>query len=233
MRPRIFADVPLRQCFVGYIDILGFGKLVCDSLERAQTLYDDILRTNDLLPTNGAWQTRPDDRIDITAVSDSFLVVGEEIQPVASWCAGIQRVVMSSHLLVRGGIGYGRHLQKNIHEKGRSRHHVLAISEALVFAAGEEKRRDRPPCGITLHSSVPAKPIEELDAGRSSNSQRVIVYWEGSWLINPFGKTDAIEEARLVKMREQHRGTAEAYKYDWLFEFFQQIKADHPLRPQK
>jgi hypothetical protein len=124
----------------------------------------------DLLPSEGHRQTYPSG-VEITAASDSFLVVDEHLQPVANWCSGIVVGAIRAHLLVPGSIAFGRQFQQNIHAKGKSRHYLLAVSEALVLAAGDEKRKS-PPCCVTLDSSVSKEAIRELDSESRLAKQR-------------------------------------------------------------
>src|SRR5260370_32733612 len=146
-----FSEVPVRYCYVGYVDILGFSDVVLRDLDRAKRIYEEILKDVALMPADG-WHIHPVD-VEITALSDTFVLVSDSLQEVANWSSSVLIGAMRQSMLVRGSIAYGRHVHQNAHMSGKSRHHVLVVSEALVRAAADERHRKTPPTGITLHES--------------------------------------------------------------------------------
>src|SRR5205085_10967654 len=127
---------------------LGFSSLIRSDFERAQADYVEILLDLSLIDRAGKLKVFPK-HVEITAASDSFLIVGDELQHVANWCSSVQVAAIRTGRLARGGIAYGRHIQRSVHSEGGSRHHLLVVSEALVNAVDEERKKGRPPCGVT------------------------------------------------------------------------------------
>jgi hypothetical protein len=227
-----FAQLDPSSCYLGFVDLLGFSSLVLEDFDRARTVYDAILKGTSLLPEPGPVQTRPSG-VDITAGSDSFVVVGQRLQHVANWSSGIQVAAMRVGMLVRGSIAFGRHVQQNVHRDGTSRHHTLLVSEALTRAVADESHRKDPPCGITLDPSVPPEAIAELDAPLQRARQRSIVFKGGRWMTNPFGAFE-IQWARpkLDAMLEEHRDSCHRAKYEWMLELYRDVSEDRPLKPE-
>jgi hypothetical protein len=222
-----FADLPTQHCYVGYLDILGFSKLVRTDFEGARAAYQQILDDAALVPKNrGLQEVRPAN-VEITAASDSFMIVGSSLRDVANWCSGVVVGAIRASLLVRGSIAYGRHVQQNAHKNGKSRHHVLVVSEALSLAVDDEKSRKTPPCGVTLEASVQKDAIRDLDGRWPLATQRAILSRDGRWITNPFGKAElAWAEPILQQMLEGNRGTAHESKYQWLLDLFAEVRSN-------
>lgn len=243
--PERFRDLPSRQCYLGYLDILGFSDLVRNDFDRAKDAYDTIIEDAALRgqvhPSSGP-SSSP---LEITAVSDSFVIAGDELQAVANWCSGLLVGAIREHLLARGSIAYGRHVQQNLHGQGSSRHHTLIVSEALVWAVEDEKRSSHtrgrwlwkprtmgPPCGVTLHRSVPAQALQDLDGKPQLAKQRAIVFKDGRWVVNPYdGATLRWIKKDLQQMFDENCGGPHEPKYRWMLELYAAVERNEPLRP--
>jgi hypothetical protein len=225
------AESPVTNCYVGFVDLLGFSALVRSNFERAHEEYVRILLDLSLINRGGNFRVFPKG-VEITAASDSFMIVGDELQDVANWCSSVQVAAIRSGLLSRGGIAYGRHVQRNAHSEGGSRHHLFVVSGALANAAYEERRDGRPPCGVTLHESITSQAIDALDGKPQLAKQRSILFKDGCWMTNPFGP-DVLHwvEPRLREMRDEPSNAKHVGKYDWLLGLFNAVKANEHLRP--
>jgi|SRR4051812_42063369 hypothetical protein len=228
---RVSGEMRARNCYVGYVDLLGFSSLVRSDFERAQADYVEILLGLSLIDRTGKLKIFPR-HVEITAASDSFLIVSDELHHVANWCSSVQIAAIRTGRLARGGIAYGRHIQRNVHSEGSSRHHLLVVSEAVVNAVDEERKESRPPCGVTLHASVSTQAIEALDGKLQLAKQRSIVFKDGCWIANPFG-ADVLHwvEPKLREMRDDPSNAKHVGKYEWLLDLFNAVKANTELRP--
>jgi hypothetical protein len=225
-----FSGIATRHCYVGYVDILGFSDVVMRDFDRAKYIYEEILKDVALVPAGG-WQIHPVD-VEISALSDTFVLVSDSLQEVANWSSSVLIGAMRQLMLVRGSIAYGKHVQQNAHMSGKSRHHVLVVSEALVRAATDERDRKTPPCGITLHESIPSDAIATLDADARSYtaSQRAILFRDGRWITNPFDPASIHwAEPVLRRMLDDHRGSVHELKYQWLLDLLIDIKQNKAL----
>jgi len=133
---------------------------------------------------------------------------------------------------VRGGIARGKHVQQNLHERGDSRHHVFAVSEALVRAAAEERRKEPPPCGITLdESSITLEEISAFDLPEYQATQRAVLFRNRRWIVNPFS-AGIIRWAkpRLDALLSEYRGTSHSPKYEWMLDLLNDVSSNQRLR---
>src|SRR6267378_2634982 len=101
------------------------------------------------------------------------------------------------------------------------------VSEALSLAAEDEKSRKTPPCGVTLHASLPKEAIQDLDGQPLLAKQRAILFRDGRWITNPFGGAElAWAEPVLQQMLEAHRGSSHEPKYKWLLDLFADVRSN-------
>jgi hypothetical protein len=123
-------------------------------------------------------------------------------------------------LLVRGGVGFGRHIEKS----GEGR--LQVVSQALVKAVQTEKRTNFP-C-VALDESVVTD--ESWWPREVPNQHRGLLYFEGIRLVNPcnlgWGQSAGM---RVVQLRELHPTHAE--KHDWFLRLHSAIMDDEPLVP--
>jgi hypothetical protein len=122
--------------------------------------------------------------------------------------------------LVRGGIGYGKHIE--VSDKGN----LYVVSQALVQAVEVEKII-KYPC-VALHESVQVPAdcwISEIE-----NLYRGLLYFDGIRLVNPFnmawGESAAIRVNMMLDECPEHRP-----KYEWFLKLFNAVMSDKPLIP--
>src|SRR5260370_21901072 len=108
-----FSEVPVRSCYVWYVDILGFSDVVLRDLDRAKRIYEEILKDVALMPADG-WHIHPVD-VEITALSDTFVLVSDSLQEVANWSSSVLIGAMRQSMLVRGIIAYRRAVHHYTH----------------------------------------------------------------------------------------------------------------------
>jgi hypothetical protein len=128
---------------------------------------------------------------------------------------------LSCHCLLRGGIAFGSHLEAT-HEG-----HFFMLSEPLVIAAGLEKEVKMP--AVVLHDS--AVPIFDYRAMLSVPAlHRSILYFEGRWIISPFGIMwfrSAVEHVReMLTEYPEHRE-----KFEWFLRLCDAVGTNQPLIP--
>ena len=74
---------------MGYLDLLGFSRLVQIDFEHAKGVYDENVSKAQLRDSDGLWQVHPVDVGTSRLLRNSFIVVGEKFQDVANWCSGL------------------------------------------------------------------------------------------------------------------------------------------------
>jgi hypothetical protein len=206
--------VPEKR-YVAFIDILGFGKQIIDNLEETINIYQKIL--NDLRIVEIL-----DSCVSVQIYSDSMLLTSTKLMPLANVVNAVLMQTLRCGFLVRGGIGYGEHVESS------NGPNFYVISQALVNAVEVEKTI-KYPC-VAFHESVHI-PEKYWNAELSTYS-RTILHFDGISLISPlniFWGTSAISiVTRLSERYPEHK-----QKYDWFLNLCSAIVRGDDMIPNK
>jgi len=198
---RPFNGVKTTEKFVAFVDILGFGRQILNDFQNTLKIYTDILNSTVIK------YLQKD--VSLQIYSDSFLLTSEKLGPLIGMCQALQWQTLFNDCLVRGGIGFGKHIeiQKN--------NDFYVISQALVQAVEVEKNI-KFPC-VALHNNIviPQKwwnphvhPVE-----------RGLMFFEGIRLVSPFsiywGESAMVRVSNLKDDYPEH-----SEKYDWFLRLY-------------
>lgn len=207
----VLAGIDPENRFVAFVDVLGFGGRILRDFDGAFQSYRALL---------DQWRTvwRAGPGVGVTIYSDSVLLTAETLRPLTLAVNTLCFASLMSDALVRGGIGFGKHLE--VHEA----RNVYVVSEALTRAVDVEKRVSVPCVG--LHDSVDVPP----DWWAIPSSQRPVIHFEGLTLVNPFGafwfRSAAGRVQVLMERHPEHHG-----KHDWFLRLYASVESNAPLVP--
>lgn len=157
--------------YVAYLDILGWSKTVLKNPQDAMARYDGIL---------GFWEDVPHELgadTTIRAFSDSIVVVSGKLGPVLQAANTLQFTALIHDCLLRGGIAHGLHAERS----AEGQLHVVSVP--LIPAAQLEQAVEAP--AVVVHES--AMPDVDIATWRTIPPfQRLLLYWRGQWILNPF-----------------------------------------------
>lgn len=210
---RLLARREPTQTFVGFIDLLGFGHRVEHEFQSTLELYDDL--THELRSVGP--RVLANVRLDV--LSDSILLSASDLASVVQAVRLSWSTITRYEFLARGGIAVGLHVEASA-ENSR-----YIVSQALVRAVQQEKAIKHP-C-VALCDLVPPP---EAFVPYDSNIERPLLWYEGSWIVNPlslFWGTSAIGHAEdLLSRYPAHRT-----KYEWFIELGKAVLRPTPLIP--
>ena len=213
---RPFRSAIAEEHYVAFVDILGFGKQVKDNYYHILNVYDEIINR---IRRDEDW--REDTLLRI--FSDSLILSSKNIGKVISAVNLIHMLTLFDNCLIRGGIGYGNHIE--VSDIGN----LYVVSQALVQAVEVEKSI-KYPC-VALHESIEVPLAWWLpDMPGISNFLRKIIYFEGINLINPFNiawGTSASGRVRVLATQYPEHNE----KYNWFVRLYDAVKKDEPLIP--
>jgi hypothetical protein len=210
---RLFSSSVPQQRYVAFVDVLGFGAHILRDFEGAFSLYKQLLQE-----WHGIWRPGVGHEVAVTIYSDALLLTTSDLRELTLAVNGLSFVSLMNNTLVRGGIGFGKHVE--VHEGGD----VYVVSEALTRAVEVEKHV-RFPC-VGLHESVDVPS----DWWSLPNIARPIIHFEGTTLVNPFGAfwyRSAAGRVQLLKEKypDQHA------KHDWFLRLYDSFEKNAPLIP--
>jgi hypothetical protein len=209
-----FKGIEAEKKYVAFLDILGFGNQVVNEFEKTIEVYQRVL--NSLRALNIF-----DLGVSTQIYSDSILFACSELYPIVMVVQAAQWQTLFCDCLVRGGIGYGDHLEVM---DGKN---YFVISQALVHAVQIEKTIKRP-C-VAFHDSVKI-PSKYWNA-EIPPVVRGVVHFDGISLVSPltfFWGTSAITRAYgLAEDYPEHKD-----KYEWFIKLCEAILNGNPLVPQ-
>ncbi len=192
--------------FVAFVDILGFARRVIEDFDSVLSIYQELIeRQPSLIERNKA--------VSVSILSDAFVITSDTFESLVPVVQAIHMISLRRNCLVRGGIGFGKHVE------AAPAGHFLVVSQALVYAVHVEKTISHP-C-VAIHESV-LIPDVYLDPSLSP-IERGVLYYDGLTMICPFnhfwGTSAMTRVAMLWDENPQH-----AAKYKWflsLYEAFQ------------
>lgn len=212
---RAFDDIDVEYKYVAFLDILGFSNMLINKFEETLNIYEkviDMMRFPEII----------DFGVDIKMISDSIILVSSDLRAIIQ-CAGVvQFNTLFERSLVRGGIGYGKHTEK---QNGKNQY---IASQALVKAVLVEKTIERP-C-VALHEDI--KIPDDWWSINTPPVSRMLHYYEDLNIVNPlnllWGRS-AI--GRVLTMKNEYPEYSE--KYDWFIKFCTLILEGHQLVPER
>jgi hypothetical protein len=203
---------PVRK-YVGFVDILGFGRQVENDFDATLKIYTDVLDSAEFVR-----QMRPDVKIQV--VSDAFIVTAEHLSRMIGVLQALHMRTLIHDCLVRGGIGHGLHIEATEGDNN------YVVSQGLVQAVRLEKN-GRFPC-VAVHESIDI-PLEWWKPSTNPFT-RGLLYFEGLRIVNPFnlvwGQSAMTRVWQLLQRFPEHRD-----KYDWFLRLYQAVITGDPLVP--
>ena len=209
-----FESVPVDHKYVAFLDILGFSNMVTNKFEQTLEIYEkliDAMRIHEIVDTG----------VSLQIYSDSILLISDNLPALLQSAGMVQFITLSDGFLVRGGIGYGKHISV------QNGSHTYVVSEALINAVNVEKTV-RMPC-VALH-----KDIEIPDSWWPLHVDpviRTLHHFKGLNVVSPLNimwGTSAID--RVKYMKEKTPEFSE--KYDWFLELATSILERKQLVPE-
>jgi len=204
---------PIKKAYVAFIDVLGFSHLVDSDFDDIVQRYDSMINGTAIVET-----LRPD--VSLRVFSDAFILVSSSFERIVGAVQMVLMQTLFNDFMVRGGIAYGRHIEK----AGDGR--LQVVSEALVKAVRTEKSI-RYPC-VALDESVITNASWWTPGTR--NLHRPLLYFDGLRLVNPcnsmWGSSAAM---RVIQLRQAHPNHSD--KHDWFLRLHSAIFSDTPLVP--
>jgi hypothetical protein len=157
-----------KFCYVAYLDILGFGTQVLNDFDSAVIAYREIL---------DHWRWHFEFYKDVPAhiYSDSIILSSFDLIKIIKAVITLNMVTLMGDRLLRGGIGYGKHIE--VTEDS----HIYVVSEALTEAVSIEHNVRRPCVALSERIAIPS----EWWTPHLRNIERGILYYDGLTLVNP------------------------------------------------
>jgi hypothetical protein len=199
--------------YVAFIDVLGFSSLIDADFDGIVKVYDKMIESTAVV------ENLMQD-VSLRVFSDAFVMASPQLPRLVGAVQGVLMQTLFNDLLVRGGVGFGRHIEKS----GEGR--LQVVSQALVKAVKTEKRIIYP-C-VALDESVVTD--ENWWPRDVPNQHRGLLYFDGIRLVNPcnvyWGQSARM---RVLQLRELH--PIHAAKHDWFLRLHSAIMSDEPLVP--
>ena len=210
-----FGNVEPEMLFVAFIDILGFGQRVLTDFDSARKNYNTLVDHIGLMNATNMFA------VTIRMFSDSVYLASKDPSAVIEAAHWVQHgALWCCNWLVRGFIAAGRHQELN------SENNLYVVSEPLVLAVNGEKSLKKP-C-IAIHPT--ALPRQFIFNGAASNFERVFLFYDGEWIVNPFnllwGTSPADRVKELKSMYPEHSD-----KYDWFLGLYDAVRSQSLLLP--
>jgi hypothetical protein len=199
---RAFTSEHASNRYVAFVDILGFGRRVLDEFDVVLGIYRELLDRQPILVERHK-------TVSIRILSDAFIVTSETFQALIPVVVGLHMITLLQDCLIRGGIGFGKHVE------ARDERDFIVVSQGLVHAVAVEKTIRRP-C-VAIHDSVQL-PEWCLDP-RLHPLERGVIRFDGIPMICPFNPLWGHSAmTRVAMLYEQHPEHAD--KYDWFLRLY-------------
>jgi hypothetical protein len=210
---RPFLGILPELKYVAFIDILGFKNSVQNNFDKMITVYQSILN-------HWNWHYAYSPNVSLRIYSDSLLLCSSDFVELISSIVNLCMVTLWDNFMVRGGIGYGKHME--VVESGN----YYTLSHALIEAVQIEK--------TIMYPCVAISPKINIDIGwwdpRPSNFLRKILYFEDVIIVNPFNMAWGYSaRSRVLMLLEQFPEYKE--KYHWFLRLYEAVTSDEPLIP--
>jgi hypothetical protein len=199
--------------YVAFVDILGFSSQVRDDFSTVLKIYEDVLNSAQVLH-------KIRDNVTLRIFSDAFLLTSAQLGPLIGVVQGLNMQTMFNDCMVRGGIGFGDHIE--VSDDGN----LYVVSKALVQAVDVEKSVSRP-C-VALHDSIPV-PLYYWNPYMNP-LERGVLYFDGLRIVNPFNmywcQSASVRVAQLMERFPTHRA-----KHEWFLRLYEAVTSGDPLVP--
>jgi hypothetical protein len=213
-RYRPFDKVPVDHKYVAFLDVLGFSNMVTNKFEQTLEIYEkliDAMRMHEIVDTG----------VSLQIYSDSILLVSDNLASILQAAGLVQFTTLFEGFLVRGGIGYGKHVSV---QNGA---HTYVVSEALINAVNVEKTV-KMPC-VALHEDINIP--DEWWPLKVDPVMRILHYFKGLNVVSPLNMMWGVSAIDRVKhMKEQAPEFSE--KYDYFIELATSILERKQLVPE-
>src|ERR1700733_5198940 len=103
---KAFENVPVKNMFCGFVDVLGFGGATLKDHQAAVEVYERFLEHFDNVASGFK---REDGKMSV--YSDAFIIVSEYLGYVIQAAHLLSWLMLMEDFLVRGGIAYGPHVE--------------------------------------------------------------------------------------------------------------------------
>lgn len=205
------------DCWVGFLDLLGFSAAVSSNFESAVASYSKIAAfIQDVCRLHAAEQQACEQprAATLRMVSDSIVVTGPTLLSVAAMCQAVQSgALLGARMLLRGGIGFGKHANFVVGDN------MYVVSCPLVEAVATEKHAGAP-------RVVVARGFAEETAAQAfrSGSPHFMQCDDGRWAVVPFLELEEGQSehphprfrAVLESLAMENQKSGHADKYDWM-----------------
>lgn len=210
------ADLPRRDLYVAFLDLLGFAGKVENNFEEALATYDAVFsRIREMSP-------RQFPTLTIDVASDSVLLTSATLVEIVRGCHHFQHLALFHDTLVRGGITHGLHLQ------ARRAKNLYVVSPALVRASRLEHTVSHP-C-IALDSAIEV-PQSLYPRPGMHPLERLLFFYDGRWIVSPFTiywfQSAMTRVGLMMDAHPEHRA-----KYEWFLGLCDAVAAGDWLVPK-
>lgn len=213
---RSFDRAKNADCYVAFVDLLGFSHRVVSDFEETIELYRHTIIEAVILSGYSK-------KVNIRVYSDAFLITSADFAAIAYVVNYLHMCALRNDYLVRGGIGFGRHFE------ARNASNLYIVSTPLVKAVGLEKTVKHPCVVVDQEIEIPS---DLWGPAAMPNIDRPVLFYEGQAIINPchqyWGTSARMRVEQMLENLPQH-----AEKYRWFLRFHDAIFSDVPLIPQK
>lgn len=204
--------------YVALLDLLGFSAHVLEDFSETIAVYQRILndaRTRAVLNPG----------IKLAIYSDSIVVTANDLAEVIKVVNMLNFHTLINDYLVRGGIGYGRHVEA---QDGAN---LYVVSEALVKAAIAEKTT-RMPC-VVIHEEIDIPSEWWLFPGNPF--LRSVLHTNGMNIVSPFNIAWGASAAQRVRNFQdkypKQDFPSHHEKFDWFLALYKSLYENQSLTP--
>lgn len=216
--PVLLTSDAAENKYVALLDLLGFSAQVLEDFARTTEMYQRILndtRTRAVLNPG----------VKLVIYSDSIMITADHLADVIKVVNMMQFHTLFHDYLVRGGIGYGRHVEAQ--EAGN----FYVVSEALVKATMAEKTT-RMPC-VVIHKEIEIP--NDWWQFRGNPFLRAVLHVDGMNIVSPFNIIWGTSAAQRVRnfcanySREDFPAHHE--KFEWFLSLYNSLYENRPITP--
>ena len=212
-RQSVFHGKSARPMYLAFVDILGFGDRVKRGFDEVLKVYDDVLHSAEILKGMR-------EEVIVRVYSDAFLLSCERLGPLVGVIQGLHMQTLSHDCLIRGGIGYGEHIE------AADDNNLYVVSQALVKAVDVEKSI-KYPC-VAFHPEIVIP--QEWWKTNVHPIYRGVLCFEGIKLVNPFNRYWF--QSSMTRVAMAKRETPEhKEKHDWFLRLYEAVASGQLLVP--
>ena len=216
--PTVLSADAAENKYVALLDLLGFSAHVLEDFSETVDVYQRILgdaRTRAVLSPG----------IKLVIYSDSIMVTSDHLAEVIKVVNMLHFHTLANDYLVRGGIGYGRHLEV---QEGPN---LYVVSEALVKASVAEKAT-KMPC-VVIHEEIQIPNQWWLFPGNPF--VRPILHTTGLNIVSPFNiawGTSAAQRVRNFQAKYSKQDFPSHHeKFEWFLALYNSLYENEPFTP--